>query len=316
MSEWLDTLREGLLAFAGKLSGGHWGWLALALTIHAASLLVRARVWCSIVGVALPGRRVRSRPLVWAYLSGVGVNAIAPARAGDVVRLFAARRALPGARVATLVSTLIAETAFGLLLIVSLAPVAVGAGWLPPLLALPNVHALAASCLRQLPLVAVAGLGAVGVLAVVWHVAASHVAEAIGQLVAGLRILRAPATFARLVAAPQLADWILRGAVAYALLAAFSIHPSVRAAVLVLVVDSVATAVPFTPSGVGAQQALLLLALAGAGSTAQILAFSVGAQVAITIANVLLGMCALQRSFGHVRLRRIVATAQTAVVAS
>ena len=49
-------------------------------------------------------------------------------RGGDVVRIYAVRRLLPGASVATIVATLLAESLFGLVVVVALAVWAVSSG--------------------------------------------------------------------------------------------------------------------------------------------------------------------------------------------
>lgn len=306
MSESLSAFREALGTFADHISDTNPLWLTFALLLHTVSLLVRARVWCSILRVALPHREVQIRPVIWAYLAGVGANAIAPARGGDLVRLYAVRRALPGSSLVTIVSTLVAETVFGFFVIASLAMLTAYLGWLPALVDLPDAKAFEFSFYaRHLPPVAIVSLALLVVIAIASRWASRRVRGLALHLLQGLRILRSPLAFARLVALPQLGDWVLRAATAYALLAAFGIPASIKAAILVLVVDSVATALPFTPGGAGAQQGLLVLALGAAASSAQILAFSVGAQVVITVANFLLGLCAIYASFGHVRLRRI-----------
>jgi uncharacterized membrane protein YbhN (UPF0104 family) len=302
----LSALRDALGAFGDNVTDAHLAWLGIALAVHSMSLLVRARVWCSILRVALPDRRVPVRPVVSAYFAGVGANAIAPAHGGDLVRVYAARRALPGASVATIVSTLVAETVFGIVVIASLAGLTASAGWLPPLVEVPDAQAFEFSFYAShVGLVLASSLALAVALAVAVRWGARHVNGLALHVLQGFRVLRSPVTFARVVALPQLGDWLLRAATAFALLAAFGIHPSVKTAILVLVVDSVATAVPFTPGGAGAQQGLLVLALAGAATSTQILAFSVGSQVVITLANILLGLVGIYASFGHVRLRRI-----------
>ena len=47
-----------------------------------------------------------------AYVAGTGVNAIIPARGGDVVRLFLAKRQIEGSTYTTLVSTSLLQTMF------------------------------------------------------------------------------------------------------------------------------------------------------------------------------------------------------------
>ena len=56
---------------------------------------------------------------------------------------------------------------------------------------------------------------------------------------------------------------------------------SVRNVLLVLGVNAVAAAVPFTPGGAGVQQALLATVFAGTADGATVAAYSVGAQIAI-----------------------------------
>ena len=105
-----------------------------------------------------------------------------------------------------------------------------------------------------------------------------------------------------MVALPQLVDWTVRVGTAYALLAAFGLPTAVRYALLVVVIDSVSTALPFTPGGIGAQQGLLVFALGGAATSGQVLAFSIGAQAVILAFNVVLGLIAVFALFGHVRV--------------
>jgi uncharacterized membrane protein YbhN (UPF0104 family) len=297
---------RALRVFADRLSDIRPLPLAIALALHVLSLGIRARVWCGILRVALPGRDVPLRPIWWAYLAGVGANAIAPARGGDVIRLYAARRALPGASVATLVATLVAETAFGAVVVVGMAVATASAGWLPPLVQIPDAAAFEISFYARHVLVTIVAAALVVSLGALALQLAGRRLDAVRRHIwQGLRILESPRLFGRIVALPQLADWILRAAIVYALLSAFGIHASVRAALLVLVVDSTATALPFTPGGAGAQQGLLVLALGGTAATSQILAFSVGSQLVMAMANIALGLVALVITFGHARVGRI-----------
>ena len=305
MSASLDSFGDAISALGDRLGDTRPLPLAIALALHTLSLAVRARVWRNILRSAFPGRAVSTSGVFWAYLAGVGANAIAPIRGGDIVRIQAARRLIPGASIATVVSTLVAETIFGLVVIVGLGMWAVWSGGLPPLVHLHDAKAFEFSFYADHAWpVLLAALALVAMIAVVLRAAAGRARELTRHVAAGFRVLRTPTTFIRVVALPQSADWVLRGATAYAMLTAFNIHPSVHATVLVLVVDSVATAIPFTPGGGGAQQALLAFALAGMASQGKILAFSLGQQAVITAANIVLGIVALLKIFGHVRTRR------------
>ena len=118
----------------------------------------------------------------------------------------------------------------------------------------------------------------------------------------GLVILRQPRRYFRTVVLYQALGWCCRLGTAYFLLEAFGVHATITNALLVLVVGSISTLLPITPGGAGAQQALLVIVLAGQASSSSLLAYSVGAQVAAT---------ALQR--GARRSRAVPAVRQRAL---
>ena len=62
--------------------------LGLSLLCHVLKLLFRARAWQNIVRGAYPESRLRYPSAFGAYVAGVGVNSIAPARGGDLVKLY------------------------------------------------------------------------------------------------------------------------------------------------------------------------------------------------------------------------------------
>jgi uncharacterized membrane protein YbhN (UPF0104 family) len=313
MVESLSQLHHALAVFGDRIGDTHLLPLAVALGLHLASLLVRSGVWCGILRSAFPGRRVEARATAWAYLAGVGVNVLAPFRGGDVVRISAIKRHIGDASVATIVSTLVAETAFGLPVVAAMVAATAALGWLPPIVHLPDAKAFEFSFYaRHAALVAIAAGVLVAVAAVMAEWTSHHLVGLWSRLVDGLRILRSPGRFVRVVAAPQVVDWILRVGVAYALLAAFGIPPAVRYAVAVVVIDSVSTALPFTPGGVGAQQGLLAFALSGVAPAGTVLAFSIGAQAAILGFNVLAGLVAIFALFGHGGVRSLHRTARAA----
>jgi uncharacterized membrane protein YbhN (UPF0104 family) len=306
MTEALSQLHGAFTAYGDRFGDTRLLPLAVALGLHLLSLLVRSGVWCGILRAAFPDRRVELRPTAWAYLAGVGANALAPFRGGDVIRIYAIRRHIGDASVATIVSTLVAETAFGLPVVAVMVAATAALGWLPPIVHLPDARAFEFSFYaRHAVAMAVAVGVVVGVAFLMVEWTAHHLQGVWLRLVQGLRILRSPGRFARVVAAPQLVDWVLRVATAYAMLEAFGIPAALRYAVVVVVIDSVSTALPFTPGGVGAQQGLLAFALAGAAPSGQVLAFSIGAQAVIMTFNILAGLLAIFVLFGHLGMRSV-----------
>jgi uncharacterized membrane protein YbhN (UPF0104 family) len=109
----------------------------------------------------------------------------------------------------------------------------------------------------------------------------------------GVTILRDRRRYMREVFAWQLAGWCFRFLAFWMLLEAFNVGGSVKNVLLVLGVNAVAAAVPFTPGGAGVQQALLVKVFAGAASSATVAAYSVGQQIAIGAWTLLVGFLAL-----------------------
>ena len=77
------------------------------------------------------------------------------------------------------------------------------------------------------------------------------------------------------------------------MLDAFHVGGSVKNVLLVLGVNAVSAAVPFTPQGAGVQQALLVKVFAGAASGTTVAAYSVGQQIAIGVLTFGIGFAAL-----------------------
>ena len=102
--------------FSDRLTDVRLGSLALALGFILSNLLLRSTAWRNILAAAHPGVRVRWRSITGAYLAGAGVNAIVPARGGDVTKIYLAHRSIPGSAYTTVTSSLIAETLIDLLI--------------------------------------------------------------------------------------------------------------------------------------------------------------------------------------------------------
>jgi uncharacterized membrane protein YbhN (UPF0104 family) len=241
-----------------------------------------------------------------AYVAGVGINAFAPARGGDVVKIATVRNRVAGSSVPALTSSLLAETVFDFAVATTLMTWAYGTGRLPALPDLPNAPAFEWSFIArhtQGAMMAIAIAFIAGWLLLRWL--GHHVRAFWLRIEQGLVILRQPRRYFRYVALYQALGWCCRLGTAYFLLEAFGVRATITNALLVLVVGSISTMLPITPGGAGAQQALLVIVLAGQASSSSLLAYSVGAQVAVTAFNALLGAAALFLLFGSVRFRHI-----------
>ena len=108
----IHSVLHAIGVFFHHLSAIEWKWLAVGILCHLCKLLAVSRAWRNIIKAAYPDRAVRWRQMFGAYVAGTGVNAIIPARGGDVVRLFLAKRRVEGSNYTTLVSTSLLQTLF------------------------------------------------------------------------------------------------------------------------------------------------------------------------------------------------------------
>ena len=106
---------------------------------------------------------------------------------------------------------------------------------------------------------------------------------------------------------PQALSWALRIACIFFFLRAFHVHATLRNAMLVVVVESLATLFPATPGGAGTKQGLIVFLFRGdAISRSLLLAFSVGMNITIVATNLVLGLIAtalMARTLSFKRLR-------------
>jgi len=210
------------------------------------------------------------------------------------------------------VASLLAETVFDMIVASVLLTWAYFWGGLPSLPDLPSAPAFEwaffARHQREI-LIALIVLLFVGAIGLRWL--ARHVRAFWARVGQGVTILRTPKRYLRYVVTYQAVGWLCRLGTAFFLLEAFNVHASLENALLVLVVGSISTLLPFTPGGAGAQQALLVIVLAGAATSSVLLAYSVGAQITVTVVNVLVGFTALFLLFGGLRVSHIRSKAET-----
>src|SRR5262249_30994142 len=121
---------------------------------------------------------------------------------------------------------------------------------------------------------------------------------------AGARRSRRPAPLPARFVAWQAAAWLFRLASIYWFLRAFAISGGLQAAALVLVIQSVASVVPFTPGGAGLGEGLLAYRVPAQVSIGAIIGFSAGMDLALAAVNALLGFAAIALTLRTLRWRR------------
>lgn len=305
----MDSIRafgDAVLAFVERLAAVHWGWLAAAVGLSVANLALRSRSWQQILRAALPHDHIRYRTAFGAYCAGVGVNAIVPARAGDLMKMFLVRRSTPSARYPTLAGTLVAEVLFDFVVATGLLIWALSAGVLPGL-RLPDLPAFDLSLALRYPLVTVAVVVAVVVLGLMLTRRVRAFWAQFGQ---GLAIIHRPRRYLLSVVPWQALGWGCRIAAAACFLAAFGVPVSLEAALIVQVAGSLASLFPATPGGLGPNQALLVVMLAGTAGRTDVLAFSAGMELTLVATNALLGGTCLALMLRSLRLRGAISDAR------
>jgi uncharacterized protein (TIRG00374 family) len=306
----VSAVLDAVSAFWGYLASVRPLPLAIAIGCHIAKTMCTSRAWRNVLAAAYPDVRVSWPAIYAAYIAGVGVNAIFPARAGDVVRLTMAHRAVKGATYTTLVSSSLVLAIVDSLCAIALFIWAVTRGVFPSFDALPSLPSfdfawfLDHTQISELLLVIVV-LGLIA-LAIWIRANVAEFREHVGQ---AFTVVRTPARWLRTVVAWQLADWALRLTTIWFMLAAFGIDQSLRNVMLVQATQSLATLVPVSPGGVGTEQAFLVYTLSGQAARSALLAFSVGMRLTLTAVNVALGFGAILLTFRTLRFRRVASSA-------
>jgi uncharacterized protein (TIRG00374 family) len=295
--------------FFSNLASVQLGPLVLALLLFTAYLTMRARASFNILRVAYPRERVQFREIWGAYFAGYGFNAVIPARGGDVVRLFLTKTAIPNssypAVAASFFVELIFDAAMGSLILLF----AFTQGVFPKPPDFAKLNAFDLSYLAQHPRFALFFITALALGVFVAFALLSVRVKAFWERVKqGFTILNDRDRYLREVFAVQFGGWLFRFAAFWMLLEAFNVGGSVKNVLLVLGVNAVSAAVPFTPQGAGVQQALLVKVFGGgaiAGST--VAAYSVGQQIAIGALTFGIGFASLVFIFRVRSFKEVVA---------
>ena len=270
------ALERALAAFTEAVTGASPGWLVLGVVLHLVNQVARGRGWCTLLRAA-SGEPVRRRDAIAAWVAGAGAGGIASARAGDAVRILLLRRRTE-AGCPELAGTIVAESAGELLVGAALLAIAIGAG-LGPEFGAPSLVWIAPA--------------AIGVALIAAAVARTPRLRAVACGVGrGCAPLKRPGAYARGVLPWQVASRLCRLAALACFLAAFGLHASFAAVLLVTAAQSGGRLLPFAPASVGAGAAMLAAAfepVTGAAVPAgELAAFFIGTSVVLTVVGTVL----------------------------
>jgi glycosyltransferase 2 family protein len=302
----LEHFGHAASAFFSALSDIGWASLVIGLLLCLVMQILRGHAWTNVLRAAYPGKRISERHIVSAFLIGAGLNGILPARGGDVMKVVLAKRSVEGGTYPTIVSSFAALSPFdsGIGILVLL--YAITQGLLPKLPRLPDLPAFDISFWAGHPQLLMLALTILGIGGIALFALLARRAEAFWERVKqGFAVFTPLSRYLREVFAWQLAGWLLRFASFWLFLDAFHIGGSFQNVLLVMSVQAISGALPFTPGGAGAQQALLVATLGGA-SRAAVLSYSVGQQIAVTAWSMAIAFAALFLVFRITDWRRLV----------
>lgn len=306
----MSGVQHALESFFAHLSDVAWTPVLLGVLCHSLKMLARTRAWRNVLAAAYPSSAVRWRSVFGAYAAGAGVNAILPARGGDLLKLYLVKHRIEGARYPTLAASLLVETIVDVTLSSLLLVWALSEHVLPGVHLVQRLPAVDWFWLFRHPRLALVIVAAALVASfVLGLVLASRVAAFWRRVGQGLAILRTPGLYLRRVVLWQLVDWSLRIATIYFFLRGFHIPATFDNALRMQVTQSLATVLPLTPSGIGTEQALAVYVLSGQASRTALLSYSVGMELVLTVWNVALGAAALLLMLRSLRWRQTLAAA-------
>src|SRR5437764_4612093 len=301
----MGAVLHNIGVFFGHLAAVGWGSLGLALLCQFTKVCCVSRAWHNIIDASYPEEHVPQRTVTGAMFARVGINAIVPARGGDVAALFLVKRRVAGSSIPTLGTTLIVLTLFDMVAASCFILWALATGELPGRSVLSRLPGFDFRWLFEHfrgTLIAVGIVVLVILILLLWF--AEQLFELRRRIARGFAILANKSRYLRTVVVWQVADWTLRLVTIFFFLRAFHVPATLHNAILVQVTQSLAVLFPISPSGIGTEQALLLYIFSGTASKTTLLSFSVGMRVTLILFNALFGFTALFLMLRTLRWRR------------
>jgi glycosyltransferase 2 family protein len=274
--------------------------LAAALALHVLKIAAEARSWHGIV--AHTYRDARFRVTFGAFTSAIAANVVLPAKIGEALRLGIVRRRVRDSCSSTIAATMVLDTAIEIAFSIAVIMVVLLAGRSVGSLGAPLDGLGAVTGHPSTPFVVIAGtvLLVVGI-----SVVGPRLRRVAHDMRRGFAVVGAPATLGRSVLAWKVLAWVLRLATVYFFLVAFHLPATEWTVLLVVAAQVAASLVPLLPGNAGAQQAALVVGLAGYATAASVVALGVGMQAATSLVDLLLGGLAVGLVTSRDELRRL-----------
>jgi uncharacterized membrane protein YbhN (UPF0104 family) len=294
--------------FFDNIAAISWGALLLGLLCFGTYLTLRSRAFYNVLRAAYPAEPIEFKRIWGAYIAAYGFNNIVPARGGDVIKLFLTKTSVPNSTYSAIAAAFLVELGFDVSMGALILLFAFTQGVFPKPPEFAKLNAFDLSFFASHPRFLLFLLTALAIATLVGFALLSTRVKAFWARVRqGLTIIFDGRRYFREVWLVQFSGWLFRFAAFWFLLDAFHIGGSVKNVLLVLGVNAVAAAVPFTPGGAGVQQAFLVKVFAGTAAGATVAAYSVGQQIAIALFSLTVGFIALATIFKFRSFREVIA---------
>lgn len=282
--------------------------LILGTVLYVTSQAVRTRGWHTIIQAAYPDSPLRPRDTRNAYLAGSGLNAVIPARGGDVVKLALVHRRIEGSSYATLGGTFVPETVFETLFGTALVVWALAHGFLPVPTSTGELPSVDVTLLIRHPVQSAAVVAALVLLTLLLgralHREATTVVE---RFRLGLAIFGTPRRFVTGVASWQALARLIRLGSLAAFMHAFALPVTITTVVLVMAAQGGGRIIPLAPASAGLRLAMLSYGFVEttgeAVDIAQITAFTFGVGAVLMVTGLVIATFILWRELGTLNPR-------------
>jgi hypothetical protein len=284
--------------------------LIAGTVLYFISQAVRTRGWHTILRAAYPEQAadLRARDVMRAYLAGAGINAIVPARGGDIVKLAMVHRRIEGSRYSTLAATFIPESLFETVFGVGLVVWAMAKGFLPVPSTGGELPTLDVTFVVHHPIFTAIAVAATALLT---RLLVRKVGRQVKQ---AMTIFRTPSRFVTGVASWQALARLIRLGSLAAFMAAFHLPVTVATVVLVMAAQGGGRILPIAPVSAGLRLAMLSYGFVEVTGKpvdiAAITTFTFGVSAVLCITGLLLAIVILAVEFGTLSPRNILATAR------
>jgi uncharacterized membrane protein YbhN (UPF0104 family) len=293
--------------------------LLLGAILYVVSQSVRTIGWHTILRTAYPhAHELRRRDVIKAYLAGSGLNAVIPARGGDVVKLAIVHRHIPGSRWSTLAATFLPETVFETAFGTALVVWALARGFLPVPNAVGEVPAYDVSLFVEHPFIASAATaGVLAALYLLWRWARHRGRVTVERVKQGLAILGSPRLFLTGVVSWQALARLIRLGSLAAFMQAFHLPVTLSTVVLVMAAQGGGRIIPLAPASTGLRLAMLSYGFVEvthqAVDIAAITTFTFGVGAVLMLSGLVIALTIIGREFGTLSPKRARAAARAAI---